>query len=85
MAFDDLAVGFTLGVEGLEVGDGCDALMFARAVKTETELRLLERSKRLNGAAIQRTVGPGTRATYARLPYTQAHRDDAACRSSRRW
>jgi hypothetical protein len=35
LAFDDMAVGFRLGVEGLEVADGYDALMFARAVKTE--------------------------------------------------
>ena len=56
VAFDDMGVGLRLGVEGIEVADGYDALMFARAVKTNTELRLLERSTRLNEAAIRRTV-----------------------------
>jgi Xaa-Pro aminopeptidase len=56
VAFDDMGAGFRLGVEGMQVVDGYDALMFARAVKTETELRLLERSTRLNEAAIRRTV-----------------------------
>jgi len=57
VAFDDMGVGFRLDVEGMQVADGYDALMFARAVKTDTELRLLERSTRLNEAAIRRTVG----------------------------
>jgi Xaa-Pro dipeptidase len=37
VAFDDMGFGFRLEVEGLEVADGYDPLMFARAVKTETE------------------------------------------------
>jgi Xaa-Pro aminopeptidase len=56
VAFDDMGFGFRLGVEGLEVGDGYDPLMFARAVKTPTELGLLERATALNEAAIGRTV-----------------------------
>jgi len=56
VAFDDMGFGFRLGVEGLEVVDGYDPLMFARVVKTETELRLLERATQLNEAAIKRTV-----------------------------
>jgi Xaa-Pro aminopeptidase len=56
VAFDDMGLGFRLGIEGLEVADGYDALMFARAVKSADELRLLERSPRLNEAAIQRTI-----------------------------
>jgi len=56
VAFDDMAQGFRLGLERLEVADGYDPLMFARAIKTEPELRLLERSTRLNEAAITRTV-----------------------------
>src|SRR5262249_37712791 len=56
VAFDDMGLGFRLGVEGIEVVDGYAPLLFARAVKTETELRLLERSPRLNETAIRRTM-----------------------------
>jgi Xaa-Pro dipeptidase len=56
VAFDDMGVGFRLALEGMTVVDGYDPMMFARAVKTEVELRLLERSTRLNEAAIRRTV-----------------------------
>jgi Xaa-Pro aminopeptidase len=56
VAFDDMGFGFRLEVEGLEVADGYDPLMFARAVKTETELRLLQRATALNEAAIWRTM-----------------------------
>jgi len=56
VAFDDMGSGFRLGVEGMQVVDGYDPLMFARAVKTDTELRLLERSTRLNETAIRRTM-----------------------------
>jgi Xaa-Pro dipeptidase len=56
VVFDDVGLGLRLAVEGMEVGDAYDPLMFARAVKTETEMRLLERATRLNEAAIGRTV-----------------------------
>jgi len=56
VAFDDMGFGFRLEVEGMQVLDGYDPLMFARAVKTETEMRLLERSTALNEAAIRRTI-----------------------------
>ena len=56
VAFDDVGFGLRLGLEGLDVQDGYDPLMFARAVKTDTELRLLERATRLNEAAMLRTV-----------------------------
>ena len=56
VAFDDMGAGFRLGVQGMQVADGYDPLMFARAVKTDTELRLLERSTRLNETAIRRTM-----------------------------
>jgi Xaa-Pro aminopeptidase len=56
VAFDDVGAGLRLGVEGMEVADGYDPLMFARAVKTETELELLARSTRLNETAIRRTM-----------------------------
>jgi Xaa-Pro dipeptidase len=56
VAFDDMGFGFRLGLEALAVVDGYDPLMFARAVKTAPEMRLLERATRLNEAAISRTI-----------------------------
>jgi Xaa-Pro dipeptidase len=56
VAFADMGFGFRLGVEGMDIADGTDPLMFARAVKTEAELRLLEHATRLNEAAITRTI-----------------------------
>jgi Xaa-Pro dipeptidase len=56
VAFDDMGFGFRLGLEDLEVVDGYDPLMFARAVKTPVEMSLLERATALNEAAIRRTV-----------------------------
>lgn len=56
VAFDDVSFGLRLGLEGMEVADGYDPLMYARAVKTEAEMPLVERATRLNEAAINRTV-----------------------------
>jgi len=56
VAFDDVGFGLRLGVEGVEVVDGYDPLMFARAAKTATEIALLERATRLNEAAIRQTI-----------------------------
>ncbi|MGI9499740.1 MAG: M24 family metallopeptidase [Geminicoccaceae bacterium] len=56
VAFDDMGFGFRLNVEGMTVADGYDPLMFARAVKTDTEISLLERSTALNEMAIKRTM-----------------------------
>jgi Xaa-Pro dipeptidase len=56
VAFDNMGFGFRLGLEDLVVVDGYDPLMFARAVKTAPEMRLLERATRLNEAAISRTI-----------------------------
>lgn len=56
VAFDDPGFGMRLGIDTLEAADGYDAFMFARAVKTEAELRLLERATQLNEAAIRRTI-----------------------------
>jgi len=56
VAFDDMGYGFRLDVEGMQVADGYDPLMFARAVKTETEMRLIERATALNETAIRRTI-----------------------------
>lgn len=54
VGFDDLALGQRLEHAG--VVDAYDALMFARAVKTPTEIDLLRRATALNRAAIERTV-----------------------------
>ena len=56
VAFDDVGFGSRLGLEKVEVADGYDAMMFARAVKTRDELVALERATRLNQIAIERTV-----------------------------
>jgi Xaa-Pro aminopeptidase len=56
VAFDDPGFGMRLALDGIEVADGYDALMFARAVKTPAELQLLERATQLNQAAIGQTV-----------------------------
>jgi len=55
VAFDDVAFGMRLGLENVELADGYDALMSARAVKTPAELQRLERATHLNQAAIERT------------------------------
>ena len=54
VGFDDLALGHRLEHPGIV--DAYDALMFARAVKTPTEIDLLRRATALNRAAIERTV-----------------------------
>ena len=56
VAFDDMAFGFRLGLEDVDVNDGYDPLMAARAVKTEAELAMIERATALNQRAIERTV-----------------------------
>jgi len=56
IGFDDLALGQRLGVEPAVVVDAYDTLMFARAVKTPTEIGLLRRATALNREAIERTV-----------------------------
>jgi Xaa-Pro aminopeptidase len=56
VAFDDMGFGFRLDADGLQVVDGYDPLMFARAVKTPAEHDLLRRATALNEAAIRRTV-----------------------------
>ena len=63
LAFDDPGFGSRLGLDGAEVADGYDAFMFARAVKTAAELRLLERATRLNQAAIERTIAAWRKGT----------------------
>src|SRR5262245_43257030 len=56
VAFDDMGFGLRQRLGGVEVADGYDPLMFARAVKTPTEIALLERATRLNEAAINQTI-----------------------------
>ena len=56
VAFDDIGLAFRLGIDISTVADAYDPLMYARSVKTDTELRLLERSTALNEQAIHRTT-----------------------------
>jgi Xaa-Pro aminopeptidase len=56
MGLDDLALGSRLGLESSSVVDAYDTLMYARAVKTPTEIQLLRRATALNREAIERTV-----------------------------
>ena len=56
VGFDDEGFGRRLGLERVEIADGYDPLMHARAVKTPAELELLARATRLNEKAIRRTV-----------------------------
>lgn len=68
VAFDDMGLGFRLDLDEVDVADGYDPLMFARAVKTDTEIRLLERATKLNEEAIKRTVASWERgATWRDL------------------
>ncbi len=73
VAFDDPGFAMRLGLEGLTPADGYDVMMFARAVKSPTELDLLRRATRLNEQAIRRTVAawqPGI--TWAELAHAYA-------------
>src|SRR6185503_2437038 len=75
VAFDDPGFVMRLAIDSIELADGYDALMFARAVKTETELRLLERATWLNEAAIRRTIAswqPGTTWRQLAQAYARA-------------
>jgi len=63
VAFDDPGFGMRLALDGIELTDGYDALMYARAVKTPAELRQLERATQLNQAAIERTTAAWQRGT----------------------
>lgn len=56
VAFDDVGYGLRLGLDDVTVADGYDPMMAARAIKTPTEIGLLERATALNEAAIRRTV-----------------------------
>ena len=56
VGFDDEGFGRRLGLPDVEVANGYDPLMHARAVKTPAELDLLARATSLNEEAIRRTV-----------------------------
>jgi Xaa-Pro aminopeptidase len=56
IGFDDLNFGLRLDLEEASMSDAYDALMFARAVKTPAEIKLLERATALNETAILRTI-----------------------------
>jgi Xaa-Pro aminopeptidase len=61
VAFDELRFGYQLGMEGVEIVDGYDPLMYARSVKTRQEIGSLQRATRLNQMAIERTVSSWSR------------------------
>ena len=56
VGFDDEGFGRRLALPDVEVANGYDPLMHARAVKTPAELDLLARATSLNEEAIRRTV-----------------------------
>ncbi len=56
IAFDDLRFGHQLGMEGIEVADGYDPMMYARCVKTTAEIKLLKRAISVNELAICQTI-----------------------------
>ncbi|MCB1738880.1 MAG: M24 family metallopeptidase [Gammaproteobacteria bacterium] len=56
IGFDDPRFGAQLGLASSNMADAYDALMFARAVKTPAELRLLRRATTLNETAILRSI-----------------------------
>lgn len=78
VAFDDPGFGMRLGIHANEIADGYDAMMYARAIKTEAELRLLERATQLNQTAIGRTIAawrPGFRWRDLGQAYARAATD----------
>lgn len=56
IGFDDLRFGQQLNIDGLQVADGYDTFMFARAVKSEFEITKLKEATEINQQAIERTV-----------------------------
>lgn len=56
VAFDDLRLGHQLNLDGMTIQDGYDPMMFARAIKTEHEIRKLKDATRLNEQAIGATI-----------------------------
>ena len=60
IGFDDLALGLRLGLEGPRLRDAYDPLMYARAVKTASEMEKLQRATSLNEEAIRRTMADWT-------------------------
>lgn len=63
IGFDDVGYGQRLDLDGVRVRDAYDALMYARAVKTPVELRMLQRATALNEAAIKNTMASWSEGT----------------------
>ena len=63
IGFDDVGYGQRLDLDGVKVRDAYDALMYARAVKTPVELRMLQRATALNEAAIKNTMASWSEGT----------------------
>jgi len=57
IGFDDVTFGQRLELETIDVVDGYDALMFARAIKSKTEVGLIKRAQTLNRSAIEHVCG----------------------------
>ena len=74
VGFDDVGLGLRLDLDHVTIADAYDPLMFARWVKTDKELALLERATRLNEAAITR------KATRLRKVDQPCHRLTGVCR-----
>ena len=75
VAFDDRGFALRLGLDGITVADGYDPMMFARSVKTPTELELIRRATRLNEAAIHKTCAAWSKGATWRdlnIAYTTA-------------
>jgi len=56
VAFDDQRFGHQLAMDGIEVVDGYDPMMYARCVKTDAEIELLKRATSVNEQAICRAI-----------------------------
>ncbi len=56
VAFDDPMPAASCAMDGIETRDGYNPMMYARSVKTDEELALLQRAADLNQTAIERCV-----------------------------
>jgi Xaa-Pro dipeptidase len=74
VGFDDLRFGYQLAMDGLEVADAYDSIMYARCVKTAFEIGKLKEATRINQSAIERTVSQWQRGMSWRALNHAYHR-----------